>query len=235
MSDISQENTPPEKFDIKSITVTHDTFFTETFQTKRLAIAFLKVVLPKELVENLKLDELVVLPRHVTSSIFKGKVADVIYRVPVKKSVAKGVPHVDFFAVLEHKSNTDFLTIFQLWSYVQRLCEMNLTEAKAAKKKFNAKNYRFPPVVPVIVHHGESIFTGQTELFELFAKLPGTETYLPRLRAILFDLSRFDDADVPSDPEVPELRWILMILKAIFSPEIGKTLKSVAESLKPYS
>ncbi|MGL4595008.1 MAG: Rpn family recombination-promoting nuclease/putative transposase [Thermoguttaceae bacterium] len=118
-----------EKFDIKSLEVTHDTFFLETFQEKRFGAAFLKAVLPEKLMRELKLDELVVLPRHVSNSIFKGKIADVIYRVPIKKMVS----HVDFFAVLEHKSNNDFLTIFQLWGYVQRICEKNIDEAKKQK------------------------------------------------------------------------------------------------------
>ncbi len=158
----------------KDLRVTHDTFFVETFQLRRIAKAFLKRVLPPKTLKLLDLDALTVLPRHVTNSLFKGKIADVIYRVPIRKTRQ----HIDLFVVLEHKSQNEFLTIFQLWGYVQRLCEQNLREAENAKV-FKAKTYRLPPVMPIIVHHGTSAFTGKTQLSELFVKLPEVEKYLP--------------------------------------------------------
>ena len=71
---------------------------------------------------------------------------------------------------------------------------------------------------------------------ELFVSLPGLEDYLPRLQAILFDLSTIaDDDEIMNDPEVPELRVVLLVLKTIFRSEVPLTLEDMLRELKPYS
>jgi hypothetical protein len=164
--------------------------------------------------------------------MFKDTAADVIYRVPIKKTTS----HVNFFAVIEHKSFQDPLTIFQLWGYVFRIC---LRELRAAEKRGEVDaNYRLPPVVAIIIHHGDTRFQGVTELADLFFPLPGLEQYFPRLRVILFDLSAIaDDDPILNDPEVPELKVVLMVLKTIFryDGEVALTLGDVLRELKPFS
>jgi hypothetical protein len=87
----------------------------------------------------------------------------------------------------------------------------------------------------IIIHHGETRFTGSVELDELFYDLPEIRDFLPKMKAILVDLSVMEESAVPSDPNVPELKAVLMILKVIFSKEVGVKAKEVFEELKPYS
>ena len=87
----------------------------------------------------------------------------------------------------------------------------------------------------MILHHGESRFTGKTELSELFLKLPGIEKYLPKLQAVLFDLSSLEDDDVPEDPEVPELKLVLTALKVVFRKDVSTKITEILEELKPIS
>ena len=66
--------------------------------------------------------------------------------------------------------------------------------------------------------------------------MPGLERYLPRMQAILFDLSTIDDNDpILNDPEVPELRIVLMVMKIVFRSDVVPKLKEVLEEMKPYS
>jgi len=80
--------------------LSHDKFFTVTFQRKRLARSFLRILLPKKLLELLDLDGIVAEPRHITDELFQHLIADVVFRVPVKGTDK----HIDFFILLEHKS-----------------------------------------------------------------------------------------------------------------------------------
>jgi hypothetical protein len=73
----------------------HDEFFTGTFKQKRLAKAFLRIMLPGELLACLDLDGLTAEPRHITDDVFKQLVADVVYRVPIKGTDK----HIDFFVI----------------------------------------------------------------------------------------------------------------------------------------
>jgi hypothetical protein len=116
-----------------------------------------------------------------------------------------------------------------------------LVVQQAYRKAENAGNgyvpagYRLPPVIAIILHHGETRFTGKTELSELFLQLPGIEKYLPKLQAVLFDLSALEDADVPFDPEVPELKLVLMALKIVFRRDAGTTITAILEELESAS
>jgi hypothetical protein len=96
-------------------------------------------------------------------------------------------------------------------------------------------DYRLPPVISIILHHGESRFTGKTELSELFVELPGIEKYLPKLQAVLFDLSAIPDENVPEDTEAPELKLVLMALKIVFRKDANTTITAIIEELKAAS
>jgi predicted transposase YdaD len=92
----------------EDLKLTHDGYFQETFQTKRLAKAFLRKVLPKETLKCLHLEKLTTEKRDNTDELFKGAIADIVYRVPIKGTKE----YVNFFVVMEHKSRQDHLTIF---------------------------------------------------------------------------------------------------------------------------
>jgi len=209
----------------------HNGFFTNTFQMKRLAKGFLRVVLPGELKEHLDLDGLSIEQRHKTDDVFRDRIADVVYRVPIKETEH----HVDFFVICEHKSYNDLWTIFQLWTYVYLVIQQEYQKVADAGGGYVPAGYRLPPVIAIILHHGESRFTGKTELSELFLQLPGIEKYLPKLQAVLFDLSAISDEDVPFDPEVPEMKLVLMALKVVFRKDVTAKITEILEELKPIS
>jgi hypothetical protein len=215
---------------LADLTLTHDGYFRETFQVRRIARGILKKGLPAGTLDYLDLDGLTVEDRHLSDDMFKDTVADVIYRVPIRNSTR----HVHFFVIVEHKSYSEPLTIFQLWGYSYRLCLRELREAE--KRGEVGADYQLPPVMVMIIHHGDARFQGKTELAEVFYPLPGLETYYPRLQAFLFDLSTIADNDpILNDPEVPELRVVLMVLKTIFRHDVPLTLNDVLRELKPHS
>ena len=210
--------------------LTHDEFFTGTFRTKRLAKGFLRVVLPSELLECLDLDGLTFEPRHVSDDlVVRDRIADVVYRVPIKGTEQ----HIDFFTVLEHKSFNDLWTVFQLWRYVYRICQQEYDKMEDAGRGHVPAGYRLPPVIAIIIHHGETRFTGKTELSELFLQLPGIEKYLPKLQAVLFDLNTIADDAIPEDPEVPEMKLVLAALKLVFRKDLTAKIAEIIEELKP--
>ena len=214
----------------------HDGFFTNTFQMKRLAKGFLRIVLSLDLQKHLDLDGLTIEPRHKTDDVFKDRIADVVYRVPIKTMPIKGAEHfVDFFVICEHKSYNDLWTIFQLWTYVYLVVRQEYQRVADAGDGYVPAGYRLPPVIAIILHHGESRFTGKTELSELFLQIPGIEEYLPKLQAVLFDLSTIADKDVPFDPEVPELKLVLMALKIVFRKDASTTITTILEELESAS
>ena len=226
---MDEQGTNPPEPSTELRQLDHNGFFTNTFQMKRLAKGFLRVVLPSELRERLDLDALTIEPRHKTDDVFKDRIADVVYRVPIKDTEH----YVDFFVICEHKSFNDLWTIFQLWTYVYLIIRQEYQKVAEAGSGYVPADYRLPPVIAVILHHGESRFTGKTELAELFLQLPGIEKYLPKLQAVLFDLNAIADEDVPFDPEVPELKLVLTALKVVFRKDVSTKITEILEELKP--
>ncbi|MGL4943626.1 MAG: Rpn family recombination-promoting nuclease/putative transposase [Thermoguttaceae bacterium] len=209
-----------------SFDITHDQFFKETFGLKPIAIAFLKIVLDLVLLKRLDLNSLTVEDTNYLDARFKKFHADVVYRVPLWDGES-----VLIHVVIEHKSENDLGTIFQLANYVM---QVHVREAKPIEH-WNTKT-RLSSVIPVIFHQGKSPFTGATELGDLICKLEGADQHQMRMQAILFDLSKLTIETIPYDPDCPEFWPVLMIMKVVFNKR--DALEHIGEillELKPYS
>lgn len=101
-------------------------------------------------------------------------------------------------------------------------------------EKFNAA-YRLSPVLMIIFHHGETFFTGPTNVSDVYHKIEGMEEFLPQHKAILYDLSQIPESELPDDPNVPELGVVLRIMQIIFQIDIATKSLDVLEKLRPYS
>ena len=203
-----------------------------------LGIAFLKKVLPRKLLKQLEIDKLTVEKTKFRDKLFRETRPDVVYKVPIIG--AEG--HISFHVIIEHKSSDDHSAIYQIWQYVGQLCiqdvNKRLTDPETKKLTAWPKDFRLSPIIPIILHHGDKPFTGETQLVNLFYPLPGAEEFLPHLQAILVDLSAMEEGKLPRDPNAPELFVVLLIMKVIFSKD-KKTLKNrfneILNELQPYS
>jgi len=208
---------------------THDMLFREVFEWLGVAKAFLRLVLSEPILAKLDLDRLTIEPRDFLSIIFKETRADVIYRLPIIGSEEA----LRIYVVLEHKSYNDFFAIFQADQYAGQISQKEYNEAVDAKR-LNA-DFRLSPVLVIIFHHGDSAFTGPTDVAGVYNDHGILGDYLPHRRAILFDLSTLSASELPDDPETPELYAVLRIMQVIFSLGISTKVKEVLERLEPYS
>ena len=218
--------------------LTHDTFFEVTFGMPSLGIAFLKAKLPQKLRKHLDFDKLTVVKPKFRDKLFRETRPDIVYKVPICGTDE----HISFYVIIEHKSLDDHAAVFQLWGYVCQLCrqdvENRLADPKTKQRKAWPKNFRLSPVIPIIIHHGNKPFTGETQLANLFFMIPGAKEYLPHFQAILVDLSQIEEGKLPRDPNAPELHVVLLIMKVIFSKDkttLKKNFNNILKDLKPYS
>ena len=212
---------------IGGLPLTHDKLFREVFQWLGLAKAFLRVVLSAPILAKLDLDRLTVEPKDFLSVVFKETRADIIYRVPIlgrEESLC-------IYVLLEHKSYNDFFSIFQADQYADQISQKEYQKAEDENRLTN--DFRFSPVLVIIFHHGERPFTGPIEVAELYEDYGVLGEYIPRRRAILFDLSVL--SEIPDDPEAPELYAVLRIMQVIFSLDLSLRIREVLERLQPYS
>jgi len=231
-SSISKTENQTTEQEIQSVggwPLTHDKLFREVFQWIELAKAFLRFVLPVPILSRLDIDGLTIEPKDFLSVVFRETRADMIYRVPLlgrEESLC-------VYILLEHKSFNDFFTIFQADQYAGQINQQELR--RAADDKRLTVDFRLSPVLVIIFHHDEIAFTGPVDVAGVYEDYDFLADYIPRRRAILFDLSTLPESEIPDDPEVPELFVVLRIMQVIFSTDIGTKCRVVLERLKPYS
>ena len=209
--------------------LSHDKFFQIVFQLRSLVIAFLKHVLPPKIVEQVDLDALIIERRHQINSLFKEVILDFLYRVPIRGRDA----FVDFFIVLEHKSADSFWAILQVWFYAVAVFQSEYYKTKE-EGRLNA-NYRLPPVIAIIFYSGETKFKGFLEVRDAITMLDGYEEFAPSMKAILYDLNKLHYDEIANDEQVPELRFVLTIMKAVFDKNVVKKTKETIAEYKKFT
>src|SRR5262249_34875798 len=93
------------------------------------------------------------------------------------------------YVLYEHQSRVDALMAFRILRYLVRVWEAWLKEHEEAK--------RLPAIVPVVLHHSETGWTGATafeQLLDLEAEaLAELGVYVPRFAFLLDDISHESD------------------------------------------
>ncbi|MDR2756328.1 MAG: Rpn family recombination-promoting nuclease/putative transposase [Planctomycetaceae bacterium] len=212
--------------------VTHDTFFELVFQLKKFACAFLIFLLPLTLQKQLSIPNLTISVRRFRDENFREARSDMIYEIPLKNNQNK---HVKTYVVIEHKSYDESHTMLQLFNYEVQIISAEIDLAK--KKGIYTKDFKLPPIILIIFHHGGGIYTGSVELSDEFEKIDGAEEFTIKQRGIVCDLSRMTKEDLPHDPNVPELYIALRIMQVIMSKNLDGILQEeyLLDELKPYT
>ncbi|MDR2761836.1 MAG: Rpn family recombination-promoting nuclease/putative transposase [Planctomycetaceae bacterium] len=225
------DKTIEEQF--QSRLVNHDIFFELVFQLKKVACAFAIFLLSLELREQLDIPNLKISVRRFRDdNNFKESRADMVYEIPLKNAKDK---HVKIYIVIEHKSYDYSHTISQLLKYETQIIE---TEIELAKKEERyTADFKLPPIILVIFHHGDSAYTGSTELRDEFMQIKGIENLILNQQAIVLDLFKMKKNDLPRIKNVPELYIALRIMQIILNKDLKWTLENdddMLEELKPY-
>ncbi|MDR3199750.1 MAG: Rpn family recombination-promoting nuclease/putative transposase [Planctomycetaceae bacterium] len=211
--------------------VTHDTFFELVFQLKKIACAFLLFLLPSILRKQLDVPNLKVSVRRFRDENFQEARADMVYEIPLKENPKK---HVKIYVIIEHKSYDDSHTMIQLLNYETQIINAEIDYAK--KRGIYTRDFKLPPIILVIFHHGEGVYTGSVELAHEFEKIKGTRKFTIKQQGLVFDLSSKNKEELPHDQNVPELYIALRIMQIILSKNINEILceENLLEELKPY-
>ena len=210
--------------------INHDTFFQLVFALPEVAVAFLKNVLPPETLEIIDLSKIEIQNGVLgESDFFEKSAADLIYVVPYNEGIQK----LHVFVILEHKSYSDRLTIFQLTKYCVHVMERELKQAEIDERVM--KDFRFSSIIPIIIHHGESAFYEPTELNNLIIPTLGVEEFGINAKALLFDLNRICVDNLKFGTNVPEFTSVLKMMQAVFSRHGKDEASEALIALRPYS
>jgi hypothetical protein len=130
------------------------------------------------------------------------------------------------FVLVEHKAKSERWTMLQILRYVVLIW---MREISAAIDENRFAGFVLPPVLPIIVYHGERPFTAPIRLSELVYQFKGFEKHLPDFEGMLLDLTLTAESDLPEDVD---LYAVLAIMQAVFRPDVAERILKIYQKIK---
>jgi hypothetical protein len=151
---------------------------------------------------------------------------DVLYRI-----IYKDKPACLYF-LFEHKSWEPDFPALQLLKNMVFIWEKKTRNEKESEKQKTGKEEdkkkepkTLPPIIPLLIYHGESAWKADTRFRALFDVPPILEKYIPAFSYEKYDVSHLPEEQIIKG--VVELRIVLMAFRYIFRPEIMSRLKDI--------
>jgi predicted transposase/invertase (TIGR01784 family) len=192
------------------IYLSHDGLFKFSFDKKNVVESFVKENLPEEITRELDFSTLTLDKDTFVDQKLSRCYSDILYHIRFKDNPAY------LYFLFEHKSwEPDFPGV-QLLKNMTRIWEKHLEKYKKTKK--------LPPIIPLLVYHGEHPWKADTRFISMFDIPVALEKYIPAFNFELYDVSHLPEEQIKGDVE---LRITLMAFRYIFHPDILSRLKDI--------
>jgi len=191
---------------------------------------FLRNFIPVEILKNVAPADIEDVSERLLSLVSEQKDRDTIKRINLKD----GRP-LFVIAIVEHESKVNFRAPFKMLMYISLILDDYEKEAnkKAGKKISHTKDFKYPPILPIIFYDGEDKWTAETnflyrtEMHDIFEK------YIPKFEYELVSLKDYSFTDLAKFGDVLSLFMMLDKIKTGESfGELGKLPKEHADKLK---
>jgi predicted transposase/invertase (TIGR01784 family) len=160
----------------------HDSVFRRIFGVPENAASQLRAVLPPDLAARVDLGRLATVPASFVDEALQWRYSDLLFTAPLDGRDAY------VYLLVEHQSSLDPLMAFRMLRYVTRIWDQYL--------RGHPKSRQLPAVIPLVVHHGRSQWTGSAQLLNLIDIGPADrqvmQAYLPLFEFLLDDLAGVD-------------------------------------------
>jgi predicted transposase/invertase (TIGR01784 family) len=200
----------------------HDPLFRSAFEDLRLFRELLVWLVPF-VVELLDLDRTELQKDSFVDAELKTHYSDLLYKIPVKGTDK----NVIVFVLLEHKTSSDHWTMLQMLRYIVQIWSR---EYKAAEVQGRLADFELPPVLPIIIYHGENGYTAPVRLGKLIRAIEGLTKYQLDFESLLLDLTSFDKTQPPEDLE---LFAVLAVMQAMFRQDAAERVLRIYKKIKP--
>ena len=169
-----------------------DSAFKLIFDEPELFAEFLREYVPIDILKDITASDIEDLTERFIPLFQESRDSDTVKRVNLR-----GKPPLFIIAILEHESGVNHRTCFKMLQYITLV----LTEHEKEVNKENpdassAKDFRFPPVLPIVFYDGagkwtaETNFINKTESGEVFKK------YIPSFEYELVNLNDYDEQEL---------------------------------------
>lgn len=191
------------------------------FKDPVLCSQFLKNYVDIPMLKDVKPEDIEDVSERYVHMFTEERESDVVKKVNLKNN--------PFFLVslIEHKSDVDYNVVMQVFRYITFIWEDFEKEQERLRAGISkTKEFRYPPVLPIIFYDGRENWTAATSLHErvLFSDILGK--YIPDYHCILIQLKEFSNA------ELMKRRDELSVLMLIDKLKNAKDYAELKEDIK---
>ena len=193
----------------------HDLGYKSLLSKKNNFLHLLRKYIGAKWVNEISEDDLMLMDKSFILPDYKDKESDIIYRLRLKGK------DIFFYVLLELQSSVDFTILFRLLLYMTELLrrEFNNTD----KKKRESKNFKLPPVIPIILYNGKDAWTAVRSFKEYLSGYQLFGKNLIDFEYLLLDLNRNNEEFILSTNN---------ILDNIFALDQDNKVKDIVRLLK---
>jgi predicted transposase/invertase (TIGR01784 family) len=188
----------------------HDALFKRTLGDKEVAVDFLQNYLPDNILKEIDLRDIKVAKDSFIDKELEESFSDILYNVSIDGR--DGFIYVLF----EHKSYYQKMTPVQMLGYIVDIWKLYHKQTK---------NKKLPPILPILIYHGDKKWNLGISLSELIEAAPAPIlNYIPDYKYLIYDFSGY------SDPEIKgqiKLRLFLKLISHIFDDDFDRGLREV--------
>lgn len=149
--------------------------------------------------------------------------SDVIKKVHLKK----GDMPFCFISLIEHKSEVDYNVVMQMFRYMAFIWEDYEREAEKKHRGISrTKDFRYPPVLPILFYDGSKNWTAPLHLHERIACSDVLKEYIPDYRCFPVQLKDFSNAELMEKGD--ELSILMLIDKLYSTADLERMNREVS-------
>lgn len=180
----------------------HDSLFKRAFELPAHAAGEIRSLLPEALTGRVDLTALELVPASFVDAELGHRHADLLFTAPFEDA------RVYVYFLFEHQSEPDPLMPWRILVYQQRIW--------AAVLRAEPERRSLPPIVTIIVHHGQSGWTAPRSfhaIIDRLGELPDARAMIPNFELLVDDLATLDDEALQRRPLSPFPKVALWVLR----------------------
>ena len=229
---------------------TKDNIYKKVFGEPKIFTEFLNDFIPIDILKGLKPEAIKdITPRHLPLFL-DSKDSDTVKQINLGDDAAP----LFVVSIVEHESKINYMSAYKMLLYMvlvwdtyikdnDKLRQEELDQYGSTKRKLSThKEFKLPPVLPIVFYDGETEWTSSMNLIERIHMGDIFKKYIPKFEYELVDLNKYSREELIKYGNalslilvIDKIRWVEDINFTLSVPEdyLEKLSKNIPESLLP--
>ncbi|GMO25871.1 MAG: hypothetical protein Ta2F_01290 [Termitinemataceae bacterium] len=213
-----------------------DNSFKLIFKSNELFVEFLRDFVPVDILKNVSVDDIEDVTTNYPSLEHNEKSSDTVKKILLHShnanereskhsNIANDVLPVFVVALLEHQSSINFRMPYKLLFYMVSIWEQHEKEAQKNGLDPTKKDFKYPPILPLVFYDGTEKWTAPTNFLEKVELSDTFSQYTPKFEYELIDLNKYDKPDLL---KFGDMLSLVLLVDKIRNPEDIKLFNSIS-------